>query len=225
MTRVLYTGTKNASSWAMRAWLALREQGVVFEERVVDIRRPQRYENLARIQAFSPPGAVPVLVDGEAVIFDSLAIMEYASETGPRPLWPEDPLARARARSLLAWVHGGLSGLCSRLSFESAFYPERRAMTVEEITESDRICAVWERTLLESDGPYLFGALSLADLAFVPVVCRILAHRPLLQGWPLSQAWAERLLARPSVREWLDEARPLPVVEMADYLAGDAHSR
>jgi len=217
MARVLYTGTKNASSWALRAWLALREQGIEFEERVVDIRVPQRLENLARIRAFSPPGAVPVLVDGEAVIFDSLAIMEYASEIGPRPLWPSDPVRRARARSLLAWVHGGLSNLCARLSFESAFYAEKRAMTAKEIAESDRLFAVWERTLDESGGPYLSGELSLADLAFVPVVYRIVSHRPVPDGWPLSQAWCERLLARPAVREWLDQARTLPPVELDDY--------
>ncbi|HEY1141199.1 MAG TPA: glutathione S-transferase family protein [Lysobacter sp.] len=219
MTRVLYTGTKNASSWALRAWLALREQGIAFEERVVDIRVPQRFENLDRIRAFSPPGAVPVLVDGDAVIFDSLAIMEYASEIGPQPLWPADPVLRARARSLLAWVHGGLSNLCARLSFESAFYADKRAMTQQEIADSDRLCAVWERTLAQSGGPYLFGELSLADLAFVPVVCRIVSHRPTLEGWPLSQAWCARLLERPAVREWLDEARTLPVVVLDDYHA------
>ncbi|MEO8672378.1 MAG: glutathione S-transferase N-terminal domain-containing protein, partial [Tahibacter sp.] len=82
MQRVLYVGTKNASSWSLRAWLALREQGIDFEERLIDIRRPARYAELAKVAAFSPPGAVPVLVDGDVVIYDSLAIMEYASEIG-----------------------------------------------------------------------------------------------------------------------------------------------
>ena len=86
--------------------------------------------------------------------------------------------------ALFAWVHGGLSNLCAQLSFESSFYADRRAMTAQEIVESDRLCAVWERALSESGGPYLFGELSLADLAFVPVVCRIVSHRPSLDGWP-----------------------------------------
>src|SRR5689334_4872936 len=103
MSRILYSGTRNASSWALRAWLALREAGVEFEERVVDIRRPQRLANLAKIAEFSPPGAVPVLVDGDTVIFDSLAIMEYANELGGGRLLPSDPKRRAHARSLLAW--------------------------------------------------------------------------------------------------------------------------
>ncbi|HEY5850553.1 MAG TPA: glutathione S-transferase family protein [Lysobacter sp.] len=219
MSLVLYTGTRNASSWALRAWLALREQGIAFEERIVDIRRPQRFENLARIGQFSPTAAVPVLVDGEHVIFDSLAIMEYASEIGDTSLLPADISQRAKARSLLAWVHGGLSGICARLSFESSFYPHRRAMTAEEIEQSDRIARVWEQALAASGGPWLFGDLSLADLAFVPVVQRIISHRPQLHGFPVAQDWCERLLARPAVDEWMREAGRLPVVEMEDYLA------
>jgi len=80
MPRIFYTGTPNGSSWSMRAWLALCEAGVVCDQRLVDIRRPQRFANLAAIAEFSPPGAVPVLVDDGDVIFDSLAIMEYAND-------------------------------------------------------------------------------------------------------------------------------------------------
>lgn len=121
MSRILYFGTKNASNWAFRAWLALKETNIEFEERVVDIRMPQRIENLGRIAAFSPPGAVPVLVDDGSVIFDSLAIMEYANDLGICRLLPPDVKARARARALAAWQHSGLSNLCPRLSFESSF--------------------------------------------------------------------------------------------------------
>ena len=139
MSRILYSGTKNASSWAFRAWLALKEQGIKFEERVVDIRQPQRLGNLARIAEFSPPGAVPVLVDGDAVIYDSLAIMEYANELGGGSLLPTDIKLRAQARSLVAWQHSGLSHLCPRLSFESSFYPDKRAMTQISNSSTSRL--------------------------------------------------------------------------------------
>jgi glutathione S-transferase len=215
VSRILYVGTKNASSWAMRAWLALREQGIAFEERVVDIRQPQRAAELARLGRFSPPAAVPVLVDGDTVIFDSLAIMEYASELGKRPLLPDDIRLRAHARSLTSWVHAGLSGLCGRLSFESAFYPERRAMTARETQEGARIASVWCNELKSFGGPYLVGDLSLVDLAFVPVVCRLEAHE--LDAEPTVMAWMERLMARPSVVEWMTEAKQLPPVWLDDY--------
>lgn len=217
MTRILYSGTRNASSWAFRAWLALKEAGIPFEEVVVDIRKPQRFANLAKIAEFSPPGAVPVLVDDDTVIYDSLAIMEYANDLSGGLLLPKDPKARAHARSLAAWQHSGLSGLCPALSFESSFYPVRRSMTDREISESRRIFGVWEQELAQSKGPYLVGALSLADLCFVPTVLRLMAHTGSMEPWPLSLAWTKALLGRPAVTEWLAEARKLPPVGLDDY--------
>jgi glutathione S-transferase len=221
MTRLLFSGTRNASSWAFRAWLALKEAGVPFDEEVVDIRKPQRLANLERIRAFSPPGEVPVLVEGDTVVFDSLAIMEYASELAGGALLPGDPRERAHVRSLLAWQHAGLSGLCPRLSFESAFYPDRRAMTDEELAGAARIFDAWEAELARSGGPFLAGALSLADLAFVPTVVRLHAHLPQSRvdraRWPRAMAWMVALLARDSVREWMDEARTLTPVRLDDY--------
>src|SRR3546814_20536559 len=132
MKPLFYSGTKNASSWAMRAWLALREAGVVFEEEVVDIRRPQRFANLDRIGAFSPPAMVPALVVDQTVIFDSVAIMEYENEVADGVLLPEARAAPARARTLMAWQPSGRSGLCARISFESPFYPPKRSLTPTE---------------------------------------------------------------------------------------------
>jgi len=212
MTRTLYSGTRNASSWAFRAWLALREAGVPFDEVVVDIRKPQRFANLAKIAEFSPPGAVPVLVDGGTVIYDSLAIMEYANDLSGGQLLPKDLKARAHARSLTAWQHAGLSGLCPGLSFESSFYPDRRSMSDSEISESRRIFSVWEKELSQSNGPYLLGDISLADLCFVPTVLRLTSNLPSLKSWPLTLAWTRTLLARPAVKEWLAEASTLPPV-------------
>lgn len=219
MQRILYSGTRNASSWAMRAWLALVEAGVPFDEQVVDIRRPQRFDNLARIGCFSPPAAVPVLVDGDVVIYDSLAIMEYANELGGGRLLPADIRRRAHARSLLAWQHSGLSGICARLSFESAFYPRRRAMMASEHAEAARLFEVWEDELRASGGPYLLGELALPDLAFVPAVLRLAAHDPDLAPWPQTKAWCDRLVERFSVRRWLREAEGLPPVGLEEYTA------
>lgn len=218
VNRILYSGTKNASSWAFRAWLALREAGIEFEERVVDIRRPQRYANLNKIARFSPAGCVPVLVDDDTVIFDSLAIMEYANDLGGGKLLPVGLKERARCRSFMAWQHAGLGNFCPLLSFESAFYPDKREMTFDEKNQATRIYKSWEQQLSASGGPYLFGNSSLADLALVPSVMRLTRHTDDLSDWPAIQNWTNALMSRRAVREWLDEAESLPPVWYPSYL-------
>lgn len=223
MTYILYSGTRNASSWAMRAWLALREQDIEFEERIIDLRRPQRFKQLATIGEFSPPAAVPVLVTDTATIFDSSAIMEFASESGEEPLLPADLQLRARARSFVAWQHSGLSSICPRLSFESSFYPDKRPMTADEVEGCNRLFAATETELASHKGPYLFGSLSLADLALAPTVIRLDAHCPCFSDWPLTREWFETVLSRESVHEWLAEALPLPHIWFDDYLPDQTH--
>ena len=147
----------------MRAWLALRASGYDFDEVLVDIRRPQRFRNLAAIGRFSPPAAVPVLDTGHTVIYDSNAIMEFANDVSGGKLLPSDIEARAHARSLIAWQHAGLSSLCHRISFESAFYPLKRPLTDTEQDECSRVFRAYEAPLVRHGGPYLFGEVSLAD--------------------------------------------------------------
>lgn len=218
-TPILYSGTKNASSWAMRAWLALREARIEFTEEVVDIRRPQRFINLARIGAFSPPAMVPVLVDGNTVIADSLAIMEFANDLAGGALLPHQAADRARARSLMAWQHAGLSNICQRISFESAFYPFKRPLMNVERAECRRLFDCLERNLELSGGPYLFGQLSLADLMLVPTVVRLTRHDLELAPWQRSTSWTAALLERPAVVEWLTQADALPHIWLDDYLS------
>jgi glutathione S-transferase len=218
---ILYSGTRNASSWAMRAWLALREAGVEFVEKIIDIRRPQRFINLAHIATFSPSATVPALVDRELVIFDSLAIMEYANDLAAGALLPDNAAERARARSLLAWQHAGLSNICKHISFESAFYPYKRTLTAIERTECKRLFDHLERNLESSDGPYLFGRLSLADLVLVPAVVRLTRHDLDLAPWPRAKSWTIALLERPAVVEWMTEADTLPHIWFDDYLTAD----
>jgi len=218
----LFSGTRNASSWAMRAWLALREAEIGFDEEIVDIRRPQRFANLARIGSFSPPAMVPVLVIGSHVIFDSLAIMEYANDQCGGRLLPRDAIARAKARSILAWQHSGLSSICSGISFESAFYPFRRRLTDAELKECERLWVFLESSLEQSGGPYLCGELSLADLVLVPAVVRLSRHDPPMADWPMVQSWTNALLDRAPVAQWMSEADRLPHIWIDDYLTPGA---
>jgi glutathione S-transferase len=202
----------------MRAWLALRAAGIDFEEEIVDIRRPQRFANLKAIGRFSPPAMVPVLVVDGTAIYDSLAIMEYANDLCDGRLLPIEFKLRAQARSLMAWQHSGLSGICSRISFESAFYPAKRTLTAFETSECEHLFGVLATHLNESGGPFLFGNLSLADLTLVPTIVRLIAHEPVTPSREAIEAWAQMLLAMLDIKEWLHDARQLPPVWLDDYL-------
>jgi glutathione S-transferase len=214
---ILYSGTKNASSWAMRAWLALRASGFEFIEEVVDIRRPQRFRGLERIGTFSPSATVPALMLDGVVIFDSLAIMEFANEFASGRLLPTAPIARAQARSIVAWQHAGLSAICSRISFESSFYTAKRPLTLAEEGECARLLAFLETMLLRSGGPFLFGPVSLADFALAPTVVRLSRHQAPTRPFPAVALWMEALLDHALVIEWLAEADTLPQIWFDDY--------
>lgn len=217
MNRTLYIGNRNASSWALRAWLAVREMGIDFEEVLVDIRRPQRWDNLKSIGEFSPPAAVPVLNDDGFIIWDSLAIMEYANEIGDGSLLPSDPKQRAKARSFAAWQHSTFSRICPSLSFESAFYPNKKTLTADEREDILWIYGVWEASLNEFGGEYLVGHYSLADIMLLPSVVRFSAHLAPDGQFPLTREWVGRLLARPFVAEWMDEAVLLEPIFLPGY--------
>jgi glutathione S-transferase len=219
MTRpILYSGTRNASSWAMRAWLALRAAKFDFDEEIVDIRRPQRFEGLARIGRLSPSASVPVLVTNDATIFDSLAIMEFANDIAAGELLPESISDRAKTRSIVAWQHSGLSRICDRISFESAFYPLKRRLTSIEISECSLLFGFLERVRLASEGPFLFGSISLADFALTPTVVRLSRHNPPMKSFPETEQWMRAVVDHPLVEEWLSEADRLPHIWFDEYL-------
>jgi glutathione S-transferase len=208
MALTLFVGNRNVSSWSMRAWLALREKGLSFEERLIDLGNPRRGAELRRL---SPAGRVPILVAGALTVFDSLAIMEYVNEAFPGPaLLPADPAARGRARSLLAWMHSGMTELRTHVSFEKTFLPEPIVAPPSALAEAETLASAWEAELSRSGGLWLFGALSLADLTFAPVARRLRACRFDLSRWPRARAWLDALWERPSVREWMGDAERLP---------------
>jgi glutathione S-transferase len=204
--RTLYVGNLNASTWSMRAWLALREKGVSFQRKLVDLVSPARGEELSRL---APNARVPVLVDDGTVVFDSLAIMEYANDAFPGPeLWPADARARARARSFLAWMHSGFAAVRAGMSFETTFYRVKPTPPDEALAEAKALVSTWDAELARTQGPYLFGGLCLADLAFVPVLRRFHAYNVALT--PRVESWRDELMSRPAVQEWMSEAVTLP---------------
>ncbi|MCY1526174.1 Stringent starvation protein A [compost metagenome] len=201
----LIIGNKNYSSWSMRPWIALRAAGIGFEEQKLGLTTEAFTRRLSTV---TPAGLVPVLLDGDFAIWDSLAICEYAAERHPEArLWPQDVRARARARSLAAQMHSGFGALRQALPMNvEAHLP---GIELPEAARQDisRMHAIWQDTRAEfgSGGPFLFGAFSIADAFFAPVVSRFTTYGIAAAG-PVRD-YMDAVLALPAMQSWMEEAR------------------
>ena len=178
----LYIGNKNYSSWSMRPWVLLTQAGIAFEEVMVrfDAFTPES-QFKAALRNVSPTGKVPLLVDGDLVVWDTLAIAEYVADQFPgKTLWPVDQAARARARSVCAEMHSGFAGLRSHCPMNiEARLPEQGALIWRDqaVVRADvaRLVAMWQQCLQMSGGPLLFGGFTVADAFFAPVCMRLVS--------------------------------------------------
>ena len=207
----LYIGNKNYSSWSMRPWVLLRQAGIAFEEIRVRFDSFEADSEFKRAMGpVSPTGKVPVLVDGDLVVWDTLAIAEYVAETYPdKQLWPAGTKARARARSVCAEVHSGftaLRGNCpmnveADLADAGALIWRDKAGVRADV---QRLVEMWSALLQEHGGPLLFGGFTVADAYFAPVCMRL--HSYALPLPPHIAAYVERVRALPGVKAWIDDA-------------------
>src|SRR5580692_11689604 len=109
MALQLIIGNKNYSSWSMRPWLAMKVAGIAFEETVISLDDPGFK---ALVLKFSPVGKVPILIDGDVLVWESVAILEHLAEKFPQArLWPASADARALARAITAEMHAGFLAL------------------------------------------------------------------------------------------------------------------
>jgi len=207
MSRTLIIGNKNYSSWSLRAWLALREAGVAFDEHRIALDRRQTKGEILR---HSPSGKVPCLIDGELVVWDSLAICETANERYVAgALWPADAEARAHARAVTAEMHSGFAALRTYMPMD--IRSSRRDAGAAAAKRADvsadiaRILAIWSDCLARSGGPLLYGAFSIADAFFAPVVTRFCTYGVIPP--PALAAYAERVLELAAMRQWVEAAR------------------
>lgn len=201
----LVIGNPNYSSWSLRAWFALRIAGLPAEEAVIDLDAP---DTAARIAEHTPAGRVPVLIDDGATVWDSLAICEYLAERAPQAgLLPADRVARAFARSIMAEMHSGFSALRGHWPMNIRRPVRARPPTPAVEADAERIQAIWReaRARFGAGGPYLFGAVSLADAYFAPVASRFRTYAVPLGA--VESAYVDALFAHPAMVEWVARAR------------------
>lgn len=207
----LYIGNKNYSSWSMRPWVLLRQAGIPFEEVPVRFDSFDANSQFKRqLQAVTPTGKVPVLVDGPISVWDSLAIAEYVAEKFPeKQLWPQEAAARAHARSVTAEMHSGFGALRKHCGMNiEAHLPEIGEIVLRDQpgvrADLQRLVNMWTGLLDQYGGPLLFGQFSIADAFYAPVCSRLTTYAlPLPQ--PV-QEYVQRVLALPSVQAWTEAA-------------------
>jgi glutathione S-transferase len=209
----LYIANKNYSSWSMRPGVLLKQAGIPFEEVMLRFGADPFSASSSfkqAVLAVNPGGRVPVLVDGELVVWDTLAIAEYLAEQFPnKALWPQDVKARARARSVCAEMHAGFGALrtaCpmnieAQLADTGAIIWRDQAAVRSDV---QRIVAMWTELLAQHGGPLLFGGFSIADAYFAPVCMRLKTYA--LPVPRLITDYIERVCALPGVQAWIADA-------------------
>lgn len=204
----LFIGNKAYSSWSMRGWLAVKQSGLPFEEATVPLFDADWEKRRHGDEFAAGGGKVPIVWEDDCVVWDSLAIIEYLAEKAGRDrFWPEDPSARAMARSMAAEMHSGFQNLRRDLPMNVRRQYPTRNLSPETIEEIGRILSVWAhaRARYGGTGKYLFGDYSAADIMFAPVATRFVTYSVPLPGF--AATYIEALCTHPHVRQWIEDAQ------------------
>lgn len=203
----LYIAYKNYSSWSLRPWIMMQVAGIPFEETVLPFYHSDSLDKLG--ERYQIPAQVPVLVEQDKVIWDSLAIMEYLAEQYPdRGLWPEESALRALARSASSEMHSGfatLRGTCPMNCRSQKRLTEEAAATLAG--DLNRLAEIWEHfeRAEKPEGDFLCGQFSIVDAMYAPVMWRVVGYG--LEVSPAFSKWAEAMQALPEMQDWLAAAK------------------
>jgi len=205
VTPTLYIANKNYSSWSLRPWVLMRELGIPFDEQVTPFSEDG---SSSQFRSFSPSGKVPCLVDGDTVVWDSLAITEYLAERYPA-VWPAEARARAFARCAAAEMHSGFQALRSTCGMSCGLRVRLHEVSPALAADLARIDQLWNDGLSRFGGPFLAGtAFTAVDAFFAPVAFRLQTYAPPVSA--TASAYARRLLALPAMQAWYEAALQEP---------------
>ncbi len=198
----LVIGNKNYSSWSFRPWIAMTALGIPFEEILIPFGTPLGNPDFrARVAAYTPTGLVPVLIDDDVHVWETLAIMEYLAEKFPdKHLWPADVKARAQARAISSEMHAGFGALRSECPVNLRRPIRERALPEAARANVARVDAMWSDCRAKYGGPFLFGKFCAADAMYAPMVARLNTYGQKVSREAL--AYMETMMALPAWAEW-----------------------
>lgn len=205
MSLSLVIGNKNYSSWSLRPWLFLKYHDIAFEEIRIPLYQEQ---SKAKLLSYAPSGKVPVLLDGDIKVWDSLAILEYLAERFPQSQgWPEHARERALARSLAAEMHSGFTALRSHCGMDCRRQPAPKELPEPVIADIARISQIWQqcRQQHSQTGPWLFGRFTIVDAMFAPVAIRF--HSYQIAGNSEAETYQQTVLENPAVKAWIEAGK------------------
>jgi glutathione S-transferase len=204
----LIIGNKAYSSWSLRGWLAAKQSGLPFEEMVVPLYDAD-WDKRREGDEFAPSsGKVPILWDGDVVVWDSLAIVEYLNEkSGGTRFWPADDAARAMARSMAAEMHSGFAALRRKHSMNVRQVFPPKAPDDDVLADLTRIMELWAqaRARFGGEGQFLFGDFGAADIMYAPVVTRIVTYS--LPVARFATGYMDAVLHHPFMQDWIAGAQ------------------
>lgn len=199
----LYIGNKNYSSWSLRVWLLLKHMDIPFTEHMVSVAG--RDYNPA-LRPISGNAKVPSLHEDGFQIWETIAIAEYLTERYP-DLWPADSKARTRARSISAEMHAGFANLRKAMPMNLKLRLKGKPVDAVVQRDIDRIIEIWTEARTQfatNDGPYLFGAFSVADAMYAPIAWRFHIYNVPLPS--VAMTYQDNILAHPAMQEWYKDA-------------------
>lgn len=197
MTYTLITANRNYSSWSLRPWLLMTMLGIPFDDRLEPFTKPANYDEF---RAFSPTGQVPVLIDGDRIIYDSLGITLYLADRH-EGVWPTSEAARAWAQCAVAEMHGGFAALRNDCTMNVGVRVKPKLMSEALQRDVGRIAELWAQGLGDFGGPFLGGdVFGAVDAFYAPVAFRARTYG--LDLGHAGQAWVDRMLALPPMLAW-----------------------
>lgn len=205
MSLTLAIANKTYSSWSFRPWILLRHFGIAFDEVMIPMAQETTRAEMLR---FSPAGKCPALRDGDIIVWDSLAIIEYIAELYPQfAIWPSQRDARAQARSLAAEMHSGFMGLRSLLPMNMRRSVRKRELTPEARADVARLEQAFARARKQfgQAGAFLFGNFSAADAMFAPVVNRL--HVYDVAVTPPTRDYMDAMMVLAAWQDWRAQAQ------------------
>ncbi|WP_201830073.1 glutathione S-transferase family protein [Microvirga zambiensis] len=198
----LVIANKCYSSWSLRPWLLLKQLGVAFDEITIPLDLP---DTKAKVLKHSPAGKVPILIDGDVTVWESISIMEYVGDVYA-PVWPSDRGARAMARSVAAEMHAGFPALRSAcpMNLGKKFSQRDRGEAVARDVARFSEIVRQARERFGAGGEFLFGTFSAADAMYAPLVTRLDTYSITVDA--TTRAYMDAILALPAFQEWRSAA-------------------